>query len=707
METAHRNEKGPFLSGLFGVPKPGKFTCAGAPLLRVIMNLKPINRVLTIIRGDIEELPMATTWSQLCLEDGETLHISQADMASAFYLFALPAVWRPFLAFNAKTPGHLLGRDPSRTFVPACKVLPMGWSSSVGLMQMVSRELIRRTSDLGAAELRRQLRAPCWFVDLCLREGPKQFWQVYLDNFMAGEVSKGGTQGEGSVALHNVAVGAWTEMGVLCASDKHVLGTQSAIELGVNLNGEAGLVGAGPERLHQLLAVTLVLLGHRNPKPKWVQIVLGRWIFVLQFRRPAMSALSQAWRYVKKGEDRRRWWPVVQRELALLVLLSPLLHSDLKLAFNGLVTCSDASHYGGAVAASVALTSAGAQLCKQLRSPELEPCAAPLLVISAFNGIGGAFRGYDLAGVRPLGLISIECDRAARRVTRKAWPHVEEVKDILEVSKRTVEDWFNRYPRVTHVHLVGGFPCVHLSSARAGRQNLEGEGSRLFYNLVELIKWCREVFEPTAVVEFLVENVRSMDGSARREISRVLGVEPLGLCPSDIMPYNRPRLAWTSAGIHTTDGVYLQKEQDLTTVVMQGKAPLESEWLAPGWKRCSGDTPFSTFMKAIPRQRPPPSPAGLNRCDEETVIRWKSDSFKFPPYQYKRVNLVVDEHANLRYLNSQERELLLGFGPDHTLFAWNAGDIKSDMDGFENKRLSLCGRFLLHALFWLGYRTNV
>ena len=60
-----------------------------------------------------------------------------------------------------------------------------------------------------------------------------------------------------------------------------------------------------------------------------------------------MSVLSQAWRYLKVGEDRRRWWPVVQRELALLVLLAPLLHSDLRTTFSPLVTCSDASHYGG------------------------------------------------------------------------------------------------------------------------------------------------------------------------------------------------------------------------------------------------------------------------------------------------------------------------------------------------------------------------
>ena len=42
----------------------------------------------------------------------------------------------------------------------------------------------------------------------------------------------------------------------------------------------------------------------------------------------------------------------------------------------------------------------------------------------------------------------------------------------------------------------------------------------------------------------VVENVLSMDAEARRAISWHLGVEPIALCPSDDMPYNRPRLAY-------------------------------------------------------------------------------------------------------------------------------------------------------------------
>lgn len=107
-------------------------------------------------------------------------------------------------------------------------------------------------------------------------------------------------------------------------------------------------------------------------------------------------------------------------------------------------------------------------------------------------------------------------------------------------------------------------------------------------------------------------------------------------------------------------------------------------------------------MKAIPPWQPPPAPAGITRCGPDVLERWRSDSFRFPPYQYKRENLVVDNDSNLRYLNSSERELLLGFGKDHTLFAWNAGDAKADPVGYEDKRLSLCGdSFSMLSFGWV------
>ena len=153
--------------------------------------------------------------------------------------------------------------------------------------------------------------------------------------------------------------------------------------------------------------------------------------------------------------------------------MSPLLQFDLKCPFSDLVTCSDASEKGGAAAASTGLTGPGRELEMRLSSSSLDPLSVELLVVSAFNGIGGCFRAYDLAGVRPCALVSIEIDPAARRVVRNLWPHALEVADVQDVNREMIREWANMFPRVTEVHACGGFPCVHLSSARSDRMNLE------------------------------------------------------------------------------------------------------------------------------------------------------------------------------------------------------------------------------------------
>ena len=702
LEDVFADKDGPFLAGMFGVQKPGKFCKSGAPVLRVIMNLKNINRALKVIKGDISHLPAATSWTQLILEEGTVLEISQADMQSAFYLFKMPSQWRPYFCFNQIFRGDQVNMPQFKAVVPSCSVLPMGWASSVGLMQMVSRELMRNISAGPGAELRRGALVPKWFISVLKEGGTESWWQVYLDNFMAG--GKRHVRGEPTKVekLHGEAVMAWTEAGVLSAEDKHVFETRDAVELGVNIRGDTGLVGSSCERMQKLAQVTILLLGMKLPKPKWVQVILGRWVFVLQYRRPAMSILCHSWRYIQAAEDRRRWWPYVKSELSKLVLLLPLLQTDLRLPCSPLVTCSDASESGGAVAVSTRVTAEGQGLLRRLELSQCDPPLVEVLVISLFNGIGGSFRGYDLCGVRAMGMISVECDKSACRVTRKCWPSVIEIKDVNEITRATVEEWSNLFPRVKEVHTIGGFPCVHLSRVRAGRKNLEGPGSNLFWKMKDIIDWVEAVFSPRAVVEFLVENVLSMDSEARNEISAVLDVKPLALCPSDVLCYGRPRLAWCSREMIATEGVQFEDCGDYVRVWMTQTFLRDEQWIEPGWQKCDQRGVFSTFMKSIPRWQPPPAPAGLNRCSEEALARWRDDEFRFPPYQYEVRNLVKNSQGALRYLNSSERERLLGFSSGHTFFAFNAGEKKLNPQGYVDKRLSLLGdSFSMLSFGWI------
>lgn len=519
---------------------------------------------------------------------------------------------------------------------------------------------------------------------------------------MAAEVSRTGASEELDLSLHEVAVESWGVHGVLCSEDKHVRSAQVATELGVQINGPLGLMGASSDRIYKALLATLGLLSHGPPKVKQLQILLGRWIFILQYRRVAMSILSRSWDYLNQPSKRRSLWKTVCSELSHLVAMMPLLQFDLLTTFNPVVACSDASESGGAVAIATGPTAAGSELSSRISNPA-RPVDAELLVVSCFNGLGGCFRAYDLAGVRPAAPISIEIDKAAKRVVRTVWPHALEIHDVNEVGRDMVRSWANMFPRVVEVHAWGGLPCVHLSSARAGRLNLEGEGSNLFFKLVEIIEILEDVFSPRVTVEFLIENVFSMDVAARQEISARLGIKPLKLDPADCSPISRPRLAWISKEVVTTPGITFTDYGDYVEVHMQATFPSSATWIRPGWEPVQKGVTFPTFMKSIRRVRAPPFPAGLSRCDSQTISRWQSDEFRFPPYQYSLRFMLTDHTGRLRYLDSQERELLLGLGLDITKFCFSASETKGHPTEYWDKRLSLLGdTFSMLSFGWLA-----
>ena len=260
-----------FLNGMFGVEKPHKFTSSGLPVLRVIMNLVPVNALFRVIAGDITSLPAATLWLPLALSDG----MSQGDMSSAFYLFDMPPCWRPSMCFNYAAPGHLVGKDTADLFRPSCKVLPMGWNFSVGLMQAILREVLLSHGIPAGLELRKSASLPTWFTQSVASCDQKTaWWQVYLDNFMSAE--KGPETSQVNQQLQEMAMQAWKHVGILTAEDKQVLNSKEVTELGVRFDGTTGLLGGSPERIHRACLAALHLLIKGNWCVKDAQVVLGR-----------------------------------------------------------------------------------------------------------------------------------------------------------------------------------------------------------------------------------------------------------------------------------------------------------------------------------------------------------------------------------------------------------------------------------------------
>eukprot|EP00435_Cladocopium_sp_Y103_P062211 s313_g23.t2 len=692
-DVAYKNSKGTYLNGLFGVVKQGRFTATQQPVLRVIMNLIPVNSILAVNKGDISFLPSPTAWIPICAENGEVFTMSQGDMQSAFYLFRMPKGWEPFFCFNFAVSGEQVGLAAGQQFRPCCKVLPMGWSSSVGIMQQISRQVLLMSGLPSNLEIQRVQGIPRWFTQsVSAADQHRAWWQVYLDNFMSGESSATTHPGIGRLFQEN-AMRAWSNAGILTADDKQVLEQQSVVELGIRFDGNQNLLAASTERVFRTILATFHIVSGGRWSKKETQVVLGRWIFILQFRRAGMACLSRAWESLEGMHPTHSQRQCLNQELFMLVCLSTLLQTDLSMIYDNEVTCSDASEYGGAVAKADQLTWSGRSYVDRGIHQELGPVACPVLVISFFNGIGGSFRIYDILGIKPMGLISIEINKECNRVTRVTWPQVEEYGDINLLSREDVKQWANSYARAVEIHAWAGFPCVHLSSVRAFRENLYGEGSNLFWKLLEVLGWIQDIFSTFARVKFCIENVASMDESARRQISSELEVMPVKLDPADCMPISRPRLAWCSETLYEMDGIQLWEEGDYVRAYVDGPALETSQWIRPGWSWPGGNqnVKFPTFMKSIKRSSPPPVPAGYRRATPDMIARWTEDCYRFPPYQYADKFLLHHPTDGCRLLDSSERELLLGFGAQHTSSCMSASNMKKSYERYEDVRRSLCG----------------
>lgn len=110
------------------------------------------------------------------------------------------------------------------------------------------------------------------------------------------------------------------------------------------------------------------------------------------------------------------------------------------------------------------LTAEGENFAEAVHLLEEEGECAPILVLSLFNGIGGAFRCYDVAGIPVAGRISFDLCKEANRVTSKAWPSALIYHDVKSITPKLVEEWS---PAV-HYDFRG--PCVGRISLRRFEQ---------------------------------------------------------------------------------------------------------------------------------------------------------------------------------------------------------------------------------------------
>lgn len=179
-------------------------------------------------------------------------------------------------------------------------------------------------------------------------------------------------------------------------------------------------------------------------------------------------------------------------------------------------------------------------------------------VLSLFDGISCGMVALERAGIPVDRYVAYEIEPNAIKISKKNYPQIEHCGDVTTAD-------FTQYKGFDMV--IGGSPCQNMSTL-GDRKGLKGDKSRLFYEFARAIKEVEPKF-------FLLENNANMPKVDRREITDILGVEPIEINSSLFVPQNRKRLYWVgkrnSVGEYETVEILVKnkREKNLSDILCE------------------------------------------------------------------------------------------------------------------------------------------
>lgn len=714
-EDVFQTSAGPLLNGMFGVSKD-ETTADGTDIHRLIMNLVPLNALCKPISGDVDTLPSWSGMNPFFLQPNEQLLVSSEDVKCFFYTMSVPRAWTKYLAFNKLVPDRIL--PPSlqgRRVYVASRVLPMGFLNSVSLAQHVHRNLVAWSSEgMGpgdnapAGELRKDRSFTV--------HNPA--WRVYLDNYdLLERVKKCEVSDlEGTCAAGVLSLRQQYELWKVPRNVKKAVERSSLCELqGATVDGQSGVAYPRESKLAKYVSLALDLCQRTYSTQKQWQVVCGGLVYFSMFRRPLLGSLNQVWQHIlsydRLGKYRQETPHDCRLEVLRFVGLLPLARLDFRLDVHPMVTCSDASSYGGGLCATTGLTNLGGMVAQGSLRGEVPEAGGDLAVFSIglFDGIAALRVALEVINVKVLGHVSVESNLSAQRVVEAHFPGVECVTTVQEVNEDMVKSWACRYSQCSLVLIGAGPPCQGVSGLNPDRKGaLKDERSCLFSEVPRIQHLVRMAF-PWCPVHTLMESVGSMDSTDRSIMSAGFGDEPL-LCDAGTLTWcHRPRLYWLTWEVDPGEGAQIDSSGEVKTLILHGQqAP--ADVLRAGWRKVDETRPFPTFTTSRPRGRAGRKPAGVHQCSLAELERWHLDCYRFPPYQYKESNSLVNSAGQFRVPDVGEREVMMGFPLHYTAQCANKVDRKKP--SYNDQRLTLLGNswsvpvvaWLLSQLFaWLGW----
>jgi hypothetical protein len=313
------------VNGVFGVVKD-------VDKIRLIIDARPANKVF--VDPDPVELPSPSVVAQLSVPVDATLYTGKSDLDNFYHRLRLPDWMQPYFALPPVRCSDVGLPGGDVLVYPCCTTLPMGWSHSVFVAQSIHEHVVDSRSGLSKAD---RMTSSSTVYSL---SGSRVLYVIYIDDVLFFSLDP--LAGVGAMAKYDSAV---SSVGLPVKPSKRVAPTSDCVEgLGLEIDGRARRIGVSPSKLWKLCDATVSLFGQRFVSGDQLRVLMGRWTWACLINRPSLSVFNAVYRFIEVAGSRNfTLWPVVRRELELVMGLVPLLFVDVSAQFSERVVATDAS----------------------------------------------------------------------------------------------------------------------------------------------------------------------------------------------------------------------------------------------------------------------------------------------------------------------------------------------------------------------------
>ena len=288
------------------------------------------------------EMSSGTSWSRLELQPHQKLYIGQCDIKDCFYNISIPDLLGEFFSLPPVSVSRLIALgipqaafsslDRTVAVFPFLRRLPMGFSWAFWIVQRIAEY---QTSRALGGDSRLQLTDHGPLPDL----DSGSFLVTYCDNVNVAGSCKETVQRDLTRVIDHLT-------GLGLPMHDIVPPATRVKSLGYVIDGAAGTVEPDAQKLHMLRQTARHLSTRPRVGRKAIEKFLGHFVHLALLHRGLLALPRALYDFAAASDQPRRLWPSAARECKWIETLLVFARTDLRLAWHGKVTMSDASPSG-------------------------------------------------------------------------------------------------------------------------------------------------------------------------------------------------------------------------------------------------------------------------------------------------------------------------------------------------------------------------